>query len=188
VLNVGFICKRKNQLDAVEVIRMVLEKHSNVRFACIGSIFDAEYARALRERAAQGNLLGNVHLLGYRSDVPRYLLAADALLHTSRSEAHARAVLEAMAAGLPVVVYQADGVRGTVVDGATGYIVPPGDVSAAADAICRLMDDPELQFRMGSAGHARVVQHFTAEVTAGLIDMLIQSVLLNRKRSGISAR
>ncbi len=71
--------------------------------------------------------------------------------------------LEAMAFGLPVVATRAGGLPEVVEDGVTGLLVPPGDPQALADAIRRLLADPELRRRMGQAGRERVVAEFTAD-------------------------
>ena len=80
-----------------------------------------------------------------------------------QSECYGVAVLEAMAAGLPVVGTDHGGVRETVADGETGVLVPPGDEEAQAEALLRLARDAGLRQRMGEAGRARVMQHFTME-------------------------
>jgi glycosyltransferase involved in cell wall biosynthesis len=72
-------------------------------------------------------------------------------------------ILEAMAAGLPVVASAVGGIPEIVVDGETGLIVPPRDPDALAAALRRLLDDPELRRRMGDAGRARAEEHFDVE-------------------------
>ncbi len=72
-------------------------------------------------------------------------------------------LLEAMAAARPVVATPVGGTPELVVDGETGLLVPAGDVDALADALRRLLDDPELAARMGEAGRRRVEERFTAE-------------------------
>lgn len=190
VVNVGILRRRKNQLDTVEVARLVREKYPGVQLVCIGtpSLSDTDYANQLRARIKQLGLTDGIRLLGLRANVVTYLLAADLLLHTSIAESQGRAVLEAMAARLPVVAYRVGGVPESVVDGESGFLVPPGDVGAAAGAVCRLIADPVLRTRMGEAGRSRVLQHFTAEATARLVDEVIQSVLLSRKRPRTTGR
>jgi glycosyltransferase involved in cell wall biosynthesis len=71
--------------------------------------------------------------------------------------------LEAMAFGLPVVATRAGGLPEVVEDGVTGLLVPPGDTHALAEAIGRLLRDPDLRRRLGEAGRERVLARFTAE-------------------------
>ncbi len=99
--------------------------------------------------------LAGIELLGERSDVPRLLAESDVFVLSSRSEGMPISVLEAMAAGLPVVASAVGGVREQVVQGETGYLVPPDDPQALAGALRRLLADPELRRRLGDAGRAR---------------------------------
>jgi glycosyltransferase involved in cell wall biosynthesis len=103
-----------------------------------------------------------VELLGERGDVAELLATADVFVLPSRSEGLPMSVLEAMAAGLPVIASRVGGVGELVVDGTTGMLVPPGDVNALARALERVAGDPGLRVRMGQAGRRR------AEVEFGL--------------------
>jgi len=110
-----------------------------------------------RERiAAAARPLGPaVQLLGERGDVRELLADADVFVLSSRSEGLPISILEAMAAGLPVVASRVGGVVEIVVDAETGYLVPPGDEGALAAAIERLLADSSLRRRLGAAGRAR---------------------------------
>lgn len=83
---------------------------------------------------------------------------ADVLLHASVTEGLPNVVLEAMASGLPVVATDVGGTGEVVADGVEGYLVPPRDPRAAADALVELWRDPERRRAMGEAGRARVEQ------------------------------
>jgi len=101
-----------------------------------------------------------VRLAGERNDVAELLAAADLFVLSSRSEGLPLSILEAMAAGLPVVASSVGGVPELVVDGETGLLVPPDDPHALAAAIERLLDDSALRRRLGAAGRTRVWEHF----------------------------
>lgn len=116
------------------------------------SAADAIRAAALDER---------VELIGTRDDVDRILGEADIFVLASRSEGMPMSVLEAMAAGVPVVATAVGGVPELVVEGETGLLVPPGDGSALAQAIERLLDDADLRRRLGEAGRRRVETTFS---------------------------
>jgi glycosyltransferase involved in cell wall biosynthesis len=105
-------------------------------------------------------LEGRVQLAGERSDVPELLAASDVFVLSSRSEGLPVSVLEAMAAQLPVVASRVGGLGELVVDGETGLLVPPGDETALAEALGRLVDDRELRRKLGAAGRARAEDSF----------------------------
>jgi glycosyltransferase involved in cell wall biosynthesis len=100
-------------------------------------------------------------LSGPRRDVPDLLARSDVFALASRSEGGPISILEAMAAGLPVVASDVGGVRELVADGATGLLVPAGDPDALAAALQRLLADPALRRRLGAAGRERVAERFT---------------------------
>jgi glycosyltransferase involved in cell wall biosynthesis len=116
----------------------------------------AEIAGEL-ERTGLGR---RVELLGSRDDVLDLLAGADIFVLSSRSEGFPVSVLEAMAAGLPVVATDVGGVSEAVRHGETGLLVPANDPGALAEALDCLVQDPELRLRLGSAGRERVRQHF----------------------------
>jgi glycosyltransferase involved in cell wall biosynthesis len=100
--------------------------------------------------------VGNaVRLLGERTDVPELLAGSDVFVLSSASEGLPLSVEEAMAAGLPVVASAVGGVPELVVDGETGYLVPPGEAERLAEALESLLDDPALRRRMGRSGRSR---------------------------------
>jgi len=105
-------------------------------------------------------LSGRVSLAGERRDVPRLLADADVFVLPSRSEGHPVSVLEAMAAGVPVVASRVGGVAEQVADGETGLLVAPGDPAELAAALRRLAADPSLRRRLGAAGRARAERAF----------------------------
>ncbi len=125
---------------------------------------------AVRE-AAEGDPA--IRMLGHRDDVPRLLQAADVLTLTSAHEAMPMAILEGMAAGLPVLATNVGGIAKMVVDGESGLLVPPADPEALADALVRLAGDCDLRERLGRAGRARCRQGWDAEqMTDAYLDAL----------------
>jgi glycosyltransferase involved in cell wall biosynthesis len=108
-------------------------------------------------------LTGRVRLAGERRDVPELLAEADIFALASSSEGMPVSVLEAMAAGLPVVASRVGGVPEQVVDGKTGLLVDPGNVDDLAGALGRLVVDGELRCRLGAAARARAEKAFDLE-------------------------
>ncbi len=125
--------------------------------------FSLEFGPALRGLAAELGLAETVRFTGFVRD-PRILLAAtDLLAHTSVSaEPFGLVMLEAMAAGRPVVATAEGGGPEIVADGVTGYLYRPRDVAALTEAILKVLTDPAAS-RMAAAGQARVAEMFSLE-------------------------
>jgi glycosyltransferase involved in cell wall biosynthesis len=134
-----------------------------------GEDLDPHFARA------EAALPGRVKRLGYRHDVPRILAAADAFTLPSHFEGLPMSIIEAMMTGLPVVATDIRGAREQVVDGETGFLVPPAMVDPLAAALSRLAEDPALRARLGEAGRARALDRFDeTKVIARTVALLEQ--------------
>src|SRR5204863_5373655 len=100
-------------------------------------------------------------LTGERDDVPQQLAGFDVFAFPSRFEGLCLAVIEAQAAGVPVVATPVGGIRDTVVEGETGLLVPVGDPAGLAAAVCRLLDDAELAARVAAEARSRVRERYS---------------------------
>lgn len=103
---------------------------------------------------------GSVVFAGIRRDVPALMAASDVFCMTSRWEGLGLVFLEAMATSRPVLSTQVSAIPEVVVDGVTGRLIPPDDAGAFAAGMVELAQDAELRSRFGTAGHARVHEHF----------------------------
>jgi glycosyltransferase involved in cell wall biosynthesis len=121
-----------------------------------------------------------VRFLGWRADLARLYADLDVVVLTSKNEGSPVALIEAMAAGRPVVSTRAGGVEDVVTDGETGVIVPIGDASAVARAVVDLIEDPDRAARLGAAARASVVGRFGSGRLVGDIDALYQRLLADR--------
>ena len=115
------------------------------------------------ERAAALGLSDRVRFLGEVADVPARLREAHVFVLSSRSEGLPISVLEAMAAGLPVVASDVGGLRELVAAEESGILVPAGSPALLAAALTRLVDTPELRISMGAESRRRVEASFTIE-------------------------
>jgi glycosyltransferase involved in cell wall biosynthesis len=138
-----------------------------------------ECEQALREQAEALGIAAAVRFLGYRADVQNVLAAADVAVLSSANEGTPVALIEAGAAGLPLVATDVGGVRDVVVEG-TGELVAPGDADALGRAIARLAADPALRRTMGDAARRHVLARYDAGRLVGDIDALYRDLLRAR--------
>lgn len=144
---------------------------------------DNTYKQQILEIAKKDRLLRNrLTYLGFRSDVERVIGAADIVVCSSHFEGYGVVNIEAMACGKPVVSTNRGGPSETVVNGETGYLVPPGDEAALAARVIELLHDANLRQRMGAAGRARVEAMFSAESNGAQFTQAVDKVL-NKKAS-----
>lgn len=116
--------------------------------------------RELEARVEAMGLGKSVRFLGTHQDVPALLALMDLVVHPSLEEGFSNAILEAMAAGKPVVATAVGGNPEAVVHGETGFLVPPRDSQALAEAMVWLLDHPTEAARFGEAGRRRVAERF----------------------------
>jgi glycosyltransferase involved in cell wall biosynthesis len=129
---------------------------------------------ALETMVGELHLEGTVRFLGLRADVPRLLAAADALVLSSLWEGLPNAIIEALAAGVPVVATSGGGTSELVEPGMTGFLVPPRDPQALAAAMSELMQlPPKRRSEMGAAGRGFVAEHFALDQVMGRWEELI---------------
>jgi len=129
-------------------------------------------------RALAGELDGGdrIRFMGHRADVRPVLAAANLFVLPSHREGLPNAVLEAMAMALPVVAAAADGTGEVVVDGETGLLVPPGDVTALRAAITRLLEDAALRDRLTRAARQRLEEQFSLPRAVEQVEALLHRV------------
>lgn len=123
---------------------------------------DGPQAAALRQQVTELRLNDSAELTGFVADVPVFLGRLGIFAQPSRSEGLGLTIVQAMAAGRPVVATRVGGIPEVVVDGETGLLVPPEDPGALAAALRRLLADPALARRLGDAGRRRAREHFSA--------------------------
>jgi glycosyltransferase involved in cell wall biosynthesis len=131
----------------------------------------------LEALARELGIADHTHFTGFRSDVGTVYAAADAVALTSANEGTPVSVIEAQAAGLPVVSTDVGGVRDVVVDGESGFVVARGDIAAVSDRLERLADDAGERARMGAAGRDRATARYGVPRLVAEIDSLYRELL-----------
>jgi glycosyltransferase involved in cell wall biosynthesis len=171
ILYVGLLTARKGVVDLLAASRLLRERGVEHELLLVGGTPDEGPDAEAEVRAAMDD---SVKALGSRppEQMPEAYAEADVFCLASWWEAMPLSVLEAMAAGLPVVATDVGDVGRAVADGATGYVVPVRDPEKLAAALEPLLTDPDLRRRMGAAGRERVTQRFSSAVTAAAVSAL----------------
>lgn len=164
----------KGHEELVEAAARIVPAFPNVIFLLVGR--DSGTMEATRTRIRERRIEGSVRFVGSRTDVPDLLRASDLFVHPSREEGFSNAILEAMAAGLPVVACDVGGNPEAVVDGETGRLVPSRNAAAFASAVADLLVDPEKRKAMGEAGRLRATERFSLVRMVGEIESLYESL------------
>jgi glycosyltransferase involved in cell wall biosynthesis len=142
---------------------------------------DGEARGSLERLTTQLGLADRVHFLGWRSDLETILGATDVVISASRNEGTPVALIEAMAAGVPVVATAVGGVPDLVEHGVTGWLVPANDADALAGGIRHLIEAPELRARLARAARPHAIERYGAAHLIRRIEQLYTSVLADRK-------
>ena len=140
---------QKAPRDFVEVAARVCARLPSARFVLIG---DGELRAAVETHIQSAHVEDRVRIVGWRRDVPAVMRALDAFLLTSHWEGLARVLLEARAAGVPVVATRVGGAAEAIVDGRHGWLCDRGDVSGLADRLREVLADAALRERMRHGG------------------------------------
>lgn len=161
----------------LQAVRDIAPVRPDAVFLIVG---DGERRGALDAMARALGVEDRVRFLGWRADLDRLYADLDVVVLTSKNEGSPVALIEAMAAGRPVVSTRAGGVEDVVTDGVTGRVVPVGDAGAVARAIVDLLDDPAEAARLGDAARTAVVERFGSQRLVDDIDALYRRLLAAR--------
>ena len=158
--NVAALVPHKGQRHLIDAAALAVRQVPDARFIIAG---EGELRPALEKQIKEHHLEKHVLLAGFRPDVLSLHNAFDIFVMSSVTEGLGTSVLDAMACGKPIVATTAGGIPEVVVDGETGFLVPPRDPEAMARAIVTLLNDEPLRLRMGQAGRLRAQTKFSAE-------------------------
>lgn len=180
---VGIVAKLsrvKGHRHFLEAAAFVSKAHADVAFLVVG---DGPERERLEHAAADLGLSAKVHFVGVRDDVPSILKSLEVFVLSSTSEGSPNVILEAMAAGAPVVATRVGGIPDLVVDGQSGLLVEPRDSASMARAVKRLLADGDAARAMGERGRELARERYDIDAVVGRMEDTFDS-LLARARSG----
>ncbi len=167
-LFMGRLAAEKRVDNLLTIWPAIRQAHANAELLLIGV---GEEEPKLRAAAGPG-----VRFIGAIDDVTPYLQTADVFVLPSATAGLSNAMLEALAAGLPVVATQVGGAPDIITDGINGRLIPPGDRGCLQDAVLMLLGDAALRATFGSRGRAFMQQHYALPVTAQRLRTLYDRV------------
>ncbi len=177
---IGCVARLKKRKGIVELIQAFeqLPGELNAHLVLVGTV---EYP-AIEAAARNSSAAERIHLLGFRRDAPALAGAFDIItLPSLRREGLPRAIIEAMAQGVPAMVSDSGGNPELVEDGKSGRVTPAGDVAAMREALRQMVADRELRARLGEGAARRIAEDFSIERTVEKTLALYQEVLAEAK-------
>jgi glycosyltransferase involved in cell wall biosynthesis len=182
ISNVGRLDWWKGHDDFLRAMAKVTRSQSNVKALIVGAV-DSEprnqaYFQRLQQLVTDLGLSGHVIFTGFRADIPRIMAASDIVVHSaSEPEPFGRVVVEAMAAGRPVVATGAGGVLDIIEDQVTGLLVPPRNAALMAKAIQQLLRNREEAEVMGRRAQQQAKRRFSVSQHVTAVQHIYQEVL-----------
>jgi glycosyltransferase involved in cell wall biosynthesis len=169
----------KGHDDLLDLAPHLCRKHPNLRFLWVG---DGLLRREFERRIGAMNVRDRFILTGLvpPANIPELAAAMDVLVHPSRREGLARAIVQGQLAGCPAVAYDIDGNREGLLDGKTGFIVPPFDAKILGDKISALAENAAQRRVMGEAGRAFALSRFDAKVMVDALERLYVEATAHR--------
>lgn len=152
----------KGQLFLVEAVRELVDRHKDLLVVFVGHD-DSEYGRLVKKRIEEAGLGSSFLFLGERSDIPELLSVFDVFVLSSVHEGFSNAIVEAMAAGVPVIAPNSGGNPEAVDHGKSGFLFTPCDSRSLAEMLSKLIGDINLRNIMGYEGKSKVMRCFRQE-------------------------
>lgn len=158
ITNVARLDHQKGQCYLVPAVKRIATKFPGLKVLLVGDGPDKEKTLRL---VKEHDLQEVITLMGFRSDVPDILSCSDIFVLPSLNEGFPFSIVEAMAAGLPIIATDVGGNAEAVTDGETGRVIPPSDIVALSDAMEELISDAEKRKRMGAKAKSRADSEFS---------------------------
>jgi len=163
----GFRVMKGHQI-VVEAAKRLIDAGRRVRFAFVGR---GAREAVIRDTIKRAGLEQHVTIAGWAPDLPAVMSALDVGLYAPlESDGMSRVLFEYLAAGRPIVAARTGVVPEVLADGKQAMLVPAGDAAALAEAVARLLDDPELAARLGKAARRRLVDHYSGAKVAEALE------------------
>jgi glycosyltransferase involved in cell wall biosynthesis len=174
---VGNIKEWKGQDTLIRAMRHVVLEWPDTFCLVVGAVSDKSYFDLMQRHAAEAGIGDRVVFSGYERYPAACMATMDVVVHTSTApEPFGLVVLEAMALKKPVIATDHGGPRDIVLDGQTGFLTPPADEHALARVINVLLRDGDMRRKVGAAGHARLLECFTAAKSVGALEAVIERI------------
>ncbi len=172
--SVGWLTDIKGHEYLIEAVAKLKQDFPSLHLVIIGS---GDRHEALLQQAELAGLCDAVHLLGHRDDVEVCLAGMDLFVLPSLNEGMGRALIEAMAAGLPVIASRVGGIPAVISHEQTGLLVAPGDAGALAEALRRFLDRPEWAGQLGLAASRSVDSRYGSASMVHAIESIFTEAL-----------
>jgi len=172
--SVGWLTDVKGHEYLIEAVAKLKPDFPSLHLVIIGS---GDRHDALLQQSELAGLRDAVHLLGHRDDIEACLAGMDLFVLPSLNEGMGRALIEAMAAGLPVIASRVGGIPAVISHERTGLLVPPGDAGALAEALRRLLDRPEWATQLGLAASRSVDSRYGSVSMVHAIESIFAEAL-----------
>jgi len=176
---VGQLKAGKGVHTLIEALSRVLERHPTALLVIVGCdpSETGDYERECRRLAEERRIEPQVIFTGFRRDVPAWMRTFDVFVLPTRYETFGKVVIEAMAAGCPVVASAVGGIPEILCRPELGTLIPPDDPEATAQAIIRYLQEPELARKVGDAGREHVRKHFSLDAMMRKLESLYDELL-----------
>ncbi len=177
ILSVGIVGQRKNQMMLVKAIKQLASDYPDIKAIIIGPIGEENYYQEICTYISHHNLGNLIEFLGWRDDIPNFLVTADVFVMCSENEGVPRAMREALFAKLPVIGTKAGGIPDAVDHEKTGFLVALNDVDSLVSYLKFFIDNPEEVKIMGEAAYQLGKQKFSLEAWTENYQKLISSLV-----------
>lgn len=178
---IGRLFYLKGQNYLIEAFKDISKKHPEAKLLFVG---DGILRNELEDYAKKNNIYDRVIFTGLiePEKIPEYVAIMDILVHTSLREGLPRAIAQGLAGGKVVVAFDIDGAREIVINGKTGFLIPPKDIELLKEKINFLIENPEVAFKMGLEGQSLIKKIFPVEKMVDEIEKIYIKFLRNEKR------